>query len=247
MAQNDASNLYIGLDLTAETGTANSSDYFWFIVDINGNGIIDPDRDILFSAWPGTTNRLGIWQMAGPDETYAAADNQVIPSQVRIGFGPSLNSASPHRQWQIALALSDLGIAHPIDPAAPPPTVHFGLRIGTLTPSYIGETPTYPLGNFSDFDAIVLATLPSAAATGTGPVIPTVDLLATGFIGTDGNANILTSTPSSLNPQNAGSSGRLNLLGSANLRPIAYVAAVGFATPTLLQTDTFRLPLRALR
>jgi hypothetical protein len=142
IAQNDATNLYVGLDLTAETGVANPNDYFWFIVDINDNGVIDSNRDKLFSDWPGTPNRLGMWLMAGPEATWPASNSQVIPSQVRAGFGPSMNSGTNHRQWQIAFALSDLGIT--IDSGAPAPVVRFGLRIATQ-PGFVGETPTNPL------------------------------------------------------------------------------------------------------
>jgi hypothetical protein len=110
MAQNDATNLYIGLDLIDETGTADPNDYFWFVIDINDNGVIDADRDKLFGDWPGTPNRLGMWLMAGPDETFPAANSQVIPSKLQSGFGASMNASAGHRQWQIAFALSDLGI-----------------------------------------------------------------------------------------------------------------------------------------
>src|SRR5271157_912608 len=58
LAQNDGASLYIGLDITAETGVANPNDYFWFVVDINGNGLIDAYRDKLFSILPGNLNRL---------------------------------------------------------------------------------------------------------------------------------------------------------------------------------------------
>ena len=81
MAQNDGTNLYVGLDLTAETGAANPNDYFWFIVDINDNGVIDSNRDKMFSDWPGSPNRLGMWYMAGPDATWPAPNTQVIPSK----------------------------------------------------------------------------------------------------------------------------------------------------------------------
>src|SRR5690349_17788824 len=158
MAQNDATHLYIGLDLTAETGAPDPNDYFWFIVDVNGNGGIDVNRDKLFSDWPGAPNRLGMWLMAGQNMTWPAQNTQVIPSQVRIGFGPSMNSATPHRQWQIAFALSDLGVA--IDPSAPAPIVRFGLRIATQS-TFVGETPTAPCGDFSNFNQIILATVPS--------------------------------------------------------------------------------------
>src|ERR1700733_10777020 len=70
MAQNDGSNLYICLDLAAETGTANPNDYFWFVVDINDNSTIDSNRDKLFGDWPGTPNRLGMWLRGGPQATW---------------------------------------------------------------------------------------------------------------------------------------------------------------------------------
>lgn len=211
MAQNDATNLYIGLDLTAETGAANPNDYFWFIVDINDNGVIDSNRDKLFSDWPGTPNRLGMWLMAGPNTTWPASNTQVIPSQVRIGYGPSMNSATNHRQWQIAFALSDLGIT--VDPSAPAPVVDFGLRIATLG-GFVGETPANPLDDFSNLNQIILATIPSAVSGSLGPVIGTVGLVGTGLIGGDGYCNIPTSTPYYFHPQEAAFSGTLNLIGN---------------------------------
>jgi hypothetical protein len=210
MAQNDGTNLYVGLDVTAETGAANPNDYFWFVVDINDNGVVDPNRDKMFSDWPGSPNRLGMWYMAGPDATYPAPNTQVIPSKLMSGFGPSLNSATNHRQWQISFALSDLGIT--IDPTGPAPVVRFGLRIATLG-SFIGETPTNPLGNFADFNEIILATLPSIPPAGSaGPVIAEVGLIGTGLIAADGYCNV--TVPYYIMPQQAAFSGTLNLIGN---------------------------------
>jgi hypothetical protein len=211
MAQNDGGNLYIGLDLTAETGAPNPNDYFWFVVDINDNGAIDSDRDKLFSDWPGSPNRLGMWLMAGPDTTWPAANSQVIPSTVRSGFGASMNEATSHRQWQIAFALSDLGVT--IDPSLPAPVVRFGLRIA-IPGGFVGETPTNPLGDFSQFNEIILATVPSATAASLGPVIGTVGLIGTGLIGADGYCNIPASTPYYFHPEEAAFSGTLNLIGN---------------------------------
>jgi hypothetical protein len=211
LAQNDASNLYIGLDLTGETGAANPSDYFWFVVDINDNGIIDSDRDKLFGDWPGTPNRLGMWLMAGPDTTWPASNSQVIPSTLRSGFGASMSSATSHRQWQISFALSDLGVT--IDPNGPAPMVRFGLRVAILG-GFVGETPTDPLGNFSDFNEIILAKVPSAIPNNLGPVIGSVGLVGTGLIGSDGYCNIPAAAQYYLQPQEAAFSGTLNLIGN---------------------------------
>lgn len=210
MAQNDGTKLYVGLDLTAETGAANPSDYFWFIVDINDNGVIDSNRDKMFSDWPGSPNRLGMWYMAGPDTTWPAPNTQVIPSKVMSGFGASMNSATSHRQWQISFALSDLGIT--IDPTGPAPVVRFGLRIATLG-SFTGETPTNPLGDFSNLNEIILLTVPSASSgASAGPVIADVGLIGTGLIAADGYCNV--PAPYYITPQQAAFSGTLNLIGN---------------------------------
>jgi hypothetical protein len=210
LAQNDANNLYIGLDITAETGAANPNDYFWFVVDINDNGIIDPNRDKLFSILPGNQNRLYMFYMLGPDENTGASTTQVIPSKLLSGFGPSLLEAAAHRQWQISFALSDLGIS-PIVSTSPSPVVDFGLRIAT-TGGFVGELPSNPLGNFSDLNQIVLATQPTATAASAGPVIATVGLVGTGDIAADGYCTITGSYY--LKPDAAAFSGTLNLIGN---------------------------------
>ncbi|MBV9734307.1 MAG: hypothetical protein JO209_00255 [Acidisphaera sp.] len=212
MAQNDANNLYIGLDLTAETGTANPNDYFGFVVDINDNGVIDANRDKLFADWPGTPNRLGMWLMAGPNTTYPASNTQVIPSQLRQGFGPSMNAAANHRQWQIAFALSDLGLTT-IDPTAPAPVVNFGLQVAA-PPGGPVQTPPNALANFSDLNEIILATVPNANTTNLGPVVGSVGLVGTGMIAADGYCTIPTSPPYYFYPQEAAFSGTLNLIGN---------------------------------
>lgn len=211
LAQNDATHLYIGLDITAENGVANSNDYFWFIVDINDNGVIDANRDKLFSILPGNLNRLYMFYMLGPDENTGAPVDQVIPSQLQSGFGPSMLSAANHRQWQISFALSDLGIT--IDPSKPSPVVDFGLRIATLG-GFVGEIPPNPLGNFADFNSIILSTSPSISpsAGSLGPVIGAVGLIGTGDIAADGYCTII--PPYFLNPNAAAFCSTLNLIGN---------------------------------
>lgn len=209
LAQNDSTHLYIGLDLTAETGAANPNDYFWFVVDINKNGQIDANRDKMFSILPGNLNRLYQFMMLGPNTNTGAPVNQVIASKLMSGFGPSLLSATPHRQWQLAFALSDLGVT--IDPAGPAPFIDFGLRIGTVGGT-VGEIPPNPLGNFSDFNQIALSPLPTVSPAAAGPVIAAVGLVGTGDIAADGYCTI--TAPYYLNPVQAAFCGTLNLIGN---------------------------------
>ena len=91
LAQNDATHLYIGIDVTSETGAANPNDYFYFYVDINDNGVIDPNRDLLFSTISGNQNRLYKFYLLGPNTNTGVNPSQVIPSLLKSGFGPSLD------------------------------------------------------------------------------------------------------------------------------------------------------------
>jgi hypothetical protein len=211
LAQNDSTHLYIGLDLTAETGTPNPNDYFYFYVDINNNGVIDPYRDVTFGQLPGNQNRLYMFSLLGPNTYEGVHPSQVIPSLMHSGFGPSLHEVANHRQWQIAFALSDLGI-DPIDPAGPSPVVDFGLIIGTVGGA-VAELPPNTPANFSDLNSIVLACTPSLAASGVvGPVIAAVGLVGVGDIATDGYCTI--TMPYYLNPDHASFCGTLNLIGN---------------------------------
>ena len=90
--------------------------------------------------------------------------------------------------------------------------VRFGLRIATLG-SFVGETPTNPLGDFSDFNEIILATVPSASSgASAGPVIADVGLIGTGLIAADGYCTV--PAPYYITPQQAAFSGTLNLIGN---------------------------------
>ncbi len=214
LAQNDATHLYIGLDLTQETGTANNNDYFQFIVDINDNGVIDPNRDKAFGILQGQLNTLTMVYMLGPGEETGVPAGQVIPSKLKSGFGASLHSATHHRQWQIQFALSDLNIL-PLTPGGPSSIVDFGLLIGTIG----GVEDSFPANadaNFSDLNQIVLSTLPSAIppATTLGEVIASVGLIGTGDIAGDGYATI--TAPYYLNPNEAAFCGTLTLLGNVS-------------------------------
>ena len=222
LAQNDATHLYIGIDVTSESGTANPNDYFYFYVDINNNGVIDPNRDLLFSTLPGNQNRLYKFYLLGPDTNTGVNPSQVIPSLLQSGFGPSLNSATPHRQWQIAFALSDLNIG-PIDPAGPSPVVDFGVVTGTVGGAS-SDSPANAGGNFSDLNSIVLAcTASGPVPAGVGPVIATIGLIGTGDIAADGYATI--TAPYYLNPDEAAFCGTLNFIG--NVATLTYLFGHG--------------------
>ncbi len=222
LAQNDATHLYIGIDVTSVTGAANPNDYFYFYVDMNGNGAIDPNRDLLFSILPSNQNRLYKFLLLGPNTNTGVNPSQVIPSVLRSRFGSSLNSATPHRQWQLSFALSDLNI-DPIDPTGPSPVVYFGVVTGTVGGTS-SASPVNSGGNFSALNSIVLACTPAGSVpAGAGPVIAAIGLIGTGDIASDGYATI--TAPYYLNPDHAAFCGSLNFIG--NVATLAYLFSHG--------------------
>jgi hypothetical protein len=222
LAQNDGTHLYIGLDLTSETGVANPNDFFQFYVDVNDNGAIDPMRDKMFSTIPSNMNRLYMFYMLGPNTTTGVLPTQVIPSLLKSGFGPSLNSATPHRQWQLSFALSDLNIA-PIDPAGPAPIVDFGVLIG-IVGGVTAESPLNASASFAGLNQIVLSCTPSMPSSGSvGPVVAAVGLIGTGDIAADGYATI--TAPYYINPDAASFCGTMNLIG--NVATLTYMYGSG--------------------
>ncbi len=214
LVQNDASAIDIGLDLVGDSGNdAGTNDYFWFVVDVDNNGAVTPSRDVLYGLFPGQPNRLGRWLMAGPNETYGAPLDQVIASQCHEGFGPSAKSGAPHRQWQLRLEFSELGIA--IDPSLPPPVIHFGLRCASSTPGFVHDTPANVLSDFAAFDAIVLATAPAVIypAGTAGAVIGGVGFIPATKIGADGYAMAIPA-PYPIDPDEAAFGGTLEILAN---------------------------------
>ena len=65
MVKNDADSLYVALDIIGDTTSDISAgvtdDYFWFVIDSDNDKAVTPNRDVLYSGWPGQGNRLGRW------------------------------------------------------------------------------------------------------------------------------------------------------------------------------------------
>ena len=211
MAQNDATHLYIGIDATSQAGVANINDYFQFIVDVNGNGLIDANRDKAFGIIQGQLNTLTMVYMLGPSTETGVPPGQVIASKLQSGFGPSLHSATPHRQWQVSFDLSELGI-DPIDPTGPSPIIDFGLLIGSIG-GVQDAMPANVMTSFANLNSIVLACAPHALVpAGIGPVISAIGLIGTGQIASDGYATI--PAPYYITPDHASFCGTLNFIGN---------------------------------
>ena len=213
LVKNDDDSVYIELDITADTGNdPGSNDYYWFVIDIDNNGAVTPNRDMLFSPWPGDPNRLGLWMMAYPNACWPAQNTQVILSSNQESFGTSPQSSTNHRIWKIRLKLSELGIT--IDPQQPAPILRFGLHVTSGSPAFTYESPANPMSDFQHFNQIILATSPvvSYSAGTAGIVIGGVGFIPATNISADGYASITQNYR--INPDEAAFGGVIDLIGN---------------------------------
>jgi hypothetical protein len=154
--KNDAHWLYAALDVPGDNGAAGDKDYFWLSVDVDGNRQITPNVDINYGEYPPSDTTLGIQKYLGAgDWTGISAING--GEEYIQTVAPSPASPTPHRVWQMKLALSELGVEFN---SAALQTIGFGVRIA----SPAGTTTDYPPNfdsNFSDLNEIVLASNPS--------------------------------------------------------------------------------------
>lgn len=210
-AQNDAENLYLAFDLTADTGNDPNNDFFWLMIDVDRNGVPTPYHDILYGTPPNEPNRLGKWLMVGPGACVPTADTFHIASRVRQGFGPSLHSRMSHRIWELAINLKEIGVD--LHPFGPPPIVRFGLHIASSNPPFAADTPERAFYDFHQFHSIVLSTHFEAYQTNQiGKVMGGVGFIPASKIGTNGLA---TNDYAGLNVVNAAFGGTLNILENA--------------------------------
>jgi hypothetical protein len=178
--QNDLTNLYLLIDVTGDTGNdpvlaaSPWGDYFWLVWDVNGDSNVTPGVDLLHGVYPGTTT-LGVSQFVRPG---AVTPIHPSPSRMAMGFGPSPDSAAPHRFWEVAIRLSEIG-ADPRHWAEDPLDAHplrLGLRIASQRPSISDYLPANLLTDFHGFYRILLALSPDVTGVG-GPVFATVGII----------------------------------------------------------------------
>jgi hypothetical protein len=123
LIQNDASNLYIFVDLTGDT-KEDDKDYFSLSFDVNNDRKISPRLDMDYGTFPGTRD-LGIRYYLGPG-TWTSFGN--THSDLGSGFGKSLNSEISHRIWELSISLPEIK-------SVPDGVVNMGLKTTCLRSS----------------------------------------------------------------------------------------------------------------
>jgi hypothetical protein len=155
--KNDADWLYLALDMTGDPGATGDKDYFWLTIDVDGNRQITPNVDLNYGEYPTADVTLG-------HQYYLKANSWTALSPLGAGeeylqaVAASPTLATPHRIWEMKLALSELGVEFNSSALQ---TIGFGIRVASST----GATSDYPpnfSADFSNLNQIVLSTFPTA-------------------------------------------------------------------------------------
>ncbi|MEB3361731.1 MAG: hypothetical protein VKI42_06355 [Synechococcaceae cyanobacterium] len=209
LVQNDNNFLYLAIDLTSDTGNSPGvGDYFWLSFDVNKNATITPNVDVNYGVYPSLPFKMGRSFYLGPG-TWTGLLGTPSLSFGQQGFAASSKSATPHRIWEMRIALAEIGI--PALGSATLPFLRFGLRVASSSPAFVTDFPNSFYTNFSNLHEIYLATAPDAIyPPGTaGAVIGGVGLIPASVI-TSGRAT--TTAPYVPTVTNAAFGGVLNLI-----------------------------------
>ncbi len=165
--RNDASNLYVLFDVTADTTQDASSpiDYFWLAFDVNHNGIEDPNVDVEYGLC-NTVSDFTRTLFLGSCSTTGCGSTT---GSLAHGFGSTPASATPHTFWEIAIPLSELG------GASLGSNLGVQMRSASTNPAFVEDTPT------SECDFPGYATLQLGGSVVTIPTLDRTGLLLLGL------------------------------------------------------------------
>lgn len=159
---NDNIRLYVLLDLLDDVGD-DASDYFWLIFDLDRDGVIDANQDLLYGLDPNTGNMrysyfLGPGSTTGiQPETYSSRGKGFgcffSDGTLSFRFNPFSVSCKKHRVWELAIDLDEIN-------ANAGGSARMAVRVNSGTPAFTNDVPKYALDDFSSMIEISLAPSP---------------------------------------------------------------------------------------
>jgi hypothetical protein len=207
LAKNDANFLYLAMDVTADTANdIVNGDYFWLSFDNDRNKSITSNKDINYGLYPNQPPKLARQYYLGPG-TWTGIQNSPSPSEVKMEFGISEWSNTPHKIWKFKILLSEIGVN--ISFPLLVPYTYFGFRLNSANPSFTYDFPAGFFTNFAGLKKLTFARKP--AIPNVGPVIGSVGLIPTTKI-VGGRAT--TDPGYYVAVTNAAFGGTLNLIGN---------------------------------
>jgi len=217
LAKNDANFLYLAIDVIADTANdVVNNDYFWLSFDNDRNRSITSNKDINYGLYPNQPPKLARQYYLGPG-TWTGIQNSPSPSEVKMEFGISEWSNTPHKIWKFKILLSEIGVN--ISFPLLVPYTYFGFRLNSGNPNFTYDFPAGFFTNFAGLKKLTFARKP--AIPNVGPVIGSVGLIPTTKI-VGGRAT--TDSSYYVAVTNAAFGGTLNLIGNRTKMQSLYAA-----------------------
>lgn len=204
LVKNNSAFLYLAIDLVNDQGNSPGvGDYFWLSFDVDQDAHITPRFDVNYGIYPSLPIKIARQYCLGPNVWTPILGDPTL-SAAQQGFAASPYSPTPHRIWELRIALAEIGI--PSLATMVLPRLRFGLRVASSTPALVTDFPPNFSASFAGLHEIYLAGGPAVLPVG-GPVIGTVGLIPTTQI-VEGRAT--TAPAYSPHVTNAAFGGRLN-------------------------------------
>ena len=221
-SMNDGSFLYVLLDVVDDTSDEppahagpSTGDSFVLAFDVDLNNAVTPNVDIIYDTCQDGQPFIKATYLSS--FTFTGCQPVSAASLGQIGFGSTLNSATPHRFWEFRLPFAEIGV----DPSTwttssgDVPKVRVNVATVSEVPAFSTAQPDSNLfPNFSNTFRLLLATFPSFPAGTTGPTFAGVGLIPSTYINSTGYANI--NIPGYYFAQDAPFGGKLNVFGHWN-------------------------------
>jgi len=227
---NDGTYLYVLLDVFYETvnnpleSAGTNGDFFALYIDKDLNHAVTPNVDFFYS---GCQDGRVFVKAIELSQYSSTGCTPVAPGSLGTnGFGPSLNSSTPHRIWEFRLSLSELGVDTSTwtTSSGIVPKIRMNVAIESINPAfYIAQPDPNTSPDMSLMYQIDLATFPSFPPGTTGPIFAGVGLVPANYIDSAGYANINIS--GYYYATNAPFGANLNIFGNWNTLRFAYGAA----------------------
>jgi hypothetical protein len=197
MTMNDSHHLYVLIDVTDDTvnnppavSGPNTGDWFNLAFDVDLNHAPTPNVDLDYSSCNDGREFVKSIRLGLNSTTGCTTVNP--ESKGKVGFGPTLNSAVPHRFWEMQIDLNEIGV-NPATWVLFPfgtPHVRFNVTTHSQAPAFDTHQPSPSLlPDMSNLFSLSLATSPVYPG-GAGPVFMGVGLVPATYISADGYANI---------------------------------------------------------
>jgi len=172
--KNDSRWLYVALDMTSDSGAPGDKDGFWLTIDVDGNRQITPHVDINFGPYPTADTELGFQHYLRASE-WTGLSPLTSGEEYVQAVKPSPADGTPHRVWQMKLALAQLGVEFSTTAIQ---TIGFGVLILSSTGAETYYPPNFD-NSFADLNQIVISHGPSGVyPSGTeGPVLAGVGFI----------------------------------------------------------------------